>query len=177
MALFLVLGLVLASCGSGDSDADGLTAPVETSGPLVAYTQTPLHTPSVGQPIAYPFFPPNQGNHWPAWAQCGLYDVEINDEFLVHNLEHGHVIISYNLPDPADVERMRSLAQDLRNLERYGVVRPYSKIEEGTVAMTAWGLSERVQGVDEAEIQAFYLANRANTYSQETSRRGSAISC
>ena len=103
--------------------------------------------------------------------------MEINDEFLVHNLEHGHVIISYNLPDPADVERMRSLAQDLRNLERYGVVRPYSKIEEGTVAMTAWGLSERVQGVDEAEIQAFYLANRANTYSQETSRRGSAISC
>ena len=61
MALFLVLGLVLASCGSGDSDADGLTAPVETSGPLVAYTQTPLHTPRVGQPIAYPFFPPNQG--------------------------------------------------------------------------------------------------------------------
>ena len=50
-----------------------------------------------GRTIVYSVYPPDSGDHWPRWAQCGIYEEEIDDEFIVHNQEHGQVIISHNL--------------------------------------------------------------------------------
>ena len=67
---------------------------------------------------------------------------------------------------------MQELAEELPDLDMWGIVRPYSKIPEGTVAMTAWGVRDMVQGVDEVRIREFYEANFRNRNSPETARVG-----
>ena len=173
----IILSFALSSFPAGLSSQTTLdsTARVDYVGAPVEDTGVPFHR-SVGQQVMYSDTPPNTGNHWISWAQCGIYDEEINDEYIVHNMEHGHLIISYNL-DTVDADRLVALAEDLPDLNRYAIVRPYSKIDSGTVAMTAWGVSEHVQGVDEEKIKAFYDTNYRNEYSPETSQLGRAIPC
>ena len=180
VAFLVILSFALTSVpggGSRTSNQSGVAEPTNPTGPALAYSEQAVHV-QLGQPIAYPSFPPTIGNHWPIWARCGFYKGTMNDEHVVHNMEHGHVVISYNLPDPVQFDDMKSLAGDLRQLDSYGVVRSYPRIPEGTVAMTAWGVGpELVDGVNEERIRAFYDEHRANTYSEETDRRGSSISC
>ncbi len=40
--------------------------------------------------------PPTSGDHYPRWAPAGFYEEVIPDGYLVHNMEHGYVIIYYN---------------------------------------------------------------------------------
>ncbi|OGE32521.1 hypothetical protein A3C59_01470 [Candidatus Daviesbacteria bacterium RIFCSPHIGHO2_02_FULL_36_13] len=46
--------------------------------------------------IEYNSNPPTSGTHFPVWAKKGVYDRVISDGHLVHSLEHGYVVISYN---------------------------------------------------------------------------------
>lgn len=52
------------------------------------------HVPT-GQRVQYKTEPPNSGPHYAQWAPPGFYDRQLPDELLVHNLEHGHIIIHY----------------------------------------------------------------------------------
>lgn len=40
--------------------------------------------------------PPTSGPHDAQWTKAGIYDKPQGDGYLVHSLEHGYVIISYN---------------------------------------------------------------------------------
>lgn len=46
--------------------------------------------------VTYNSDPPTSGPHFPVWAKRGLYDRVISDGHLVHSLEHGYVVASYN---------------------------------------------------------------------------------
>ncbi|HVR61035.1 MAG TPA: DUF3105 domain-containing protein [Polyangia bacterium] len=46
-------------------------------------------------PTTYLTNPPSSGNHYPIWANYGVYDKPVPWGFLVHQLEHGAVVISY----------------------------------------------------------------------------------
>lgn len=46
--------------------------------------------------ITYNSNPPTSGKHFPVWAKKGVYDRIISDGHLIHSLEHGYVVISYN---------------------------------------------------------------------------------
>ena len=45
--------------------------------------------------------PPTSGNHFAIWAKRGAYPYLISDGHLLHSLEHGYVLISYNCGDKA----------------------------------------------------------------------------
>ena len=149
-ALSSFVGTGGSSAGAG---ASGLVEGVGTSVPIMASDHIP-----VDQTVSYSTTPPTSGPHWPPGeqARCGIYDEEMPDEQIVHNLEHGNVVISYNLPDPEEADNLIEVAKDLPGLSRWGIVRPYSKIEPGTVAMTAWGIIDGFQGVDEARMRIFF---------------------
>ena len=129
------------------------------------------HIP-VGETANHSTTPPTSGPHWPATAQCGIYDEGLPDELIVHNMEHGHVVISYNLPDPDELSKLRRVVKGLPGQDIWVVARPYSKIKPGTVALTAWGVIDQFDGVDTERIRRFYDAYHRNTLSAETRARG-----
>jgi hypothetical protein len=51
---------------------------------------------ALGTKIDYNSNPPTSGPHFEVWTQAGVYDTPKEDRNLVHSLEHGYVIISYN---------------------------------------------------------------------------------
>ena len=53
------------------------------------------HVP-IGTVVEYNSNPPTSGNHYEEWVRAGIYDRPQDDRHLVHSLEHGYVIISYN---------------------------------------------------------------------------------
>jgi hypothetical protein len=59
------------------------------------------HTSSLGQRINYDTNPPTSGRHYQEPAPDGAYGEAPQDEQLVHNLEHGRVIVWFkpNLPE------------------------------------------------------------------------------
>ena len=114
----------------------------------------------------YSTTPPTSGPHWnqasspAAPARCDIYDEEIRDERIVHNMEHGHVVISHNLQDPDQVAQLEQVSNDLEFKSNWLLVRPYSKIDSDEVAITSWGWIQKFQGVDAEGIKAFYDAHR-----------------
>ncbi len=53
------------------------------------------HVP-IGTEVKYNSNPPSSGPHYEVWIKAGFYDAPRDDRNLVHSLEHGYVIISYN---------------------------------------------------------------------------------
>ena len=110
-----------------------------------------------GITVEYASFPPTSGNHWPpnALVSCGFYEDGLPDERAVHHMEHSNIIISYNLTDPAQVDRLRQTVGDIGLLNIWGVTRFYDKIPEGQVTLTAWGVLDVLEGIDEDRIRTF----------------------
>lgn len=53
--------------------------------------------------VKYSSNPPTSGPHFALWAKRGVYDRILSDGYLLHSLEHGYIVISYNcekLPKP-----------------------------------------------------------------------------
>ena len=75
------------------------TPPAQPSrqGPQETGSSVPIegtaHIP-VGETASYRSVPPASGFHWPIWAPCGIYDEELPNELIVHNLEHANVVLS-----------------------------------------------------------------------------------
>lgn len=40
--------------------------------------------------------PPTSGDHFADWVRSGIYETPKDDGYLIHSLEHGYVIMSYN---------------------------------------------------------------------------------
>ena len=131
-----------------------------------------------GTPIDYVTGPPPVwGDHWSSPTRCGFYEQAVPDEIVLHNLEHGNVVMSYNLTDSSDVARLKEVHSSLGGSDDWLVTRPYDLIPEGEVAMTAWGILDQFTGVDEEGIKRFYKAYQGNRFSAETERIGRGIPC
>ena len=83
------------------------------------------------------------------------------DEQVVHNLEHGHVVISYDCRKLADCAgtqaQLRQLLARYRNWKITAVPRQNA---DAAIALTAWGWLEKLDSYDEARITAFINAWR-----------------
>ena len=110
-----------------------------------------------GTIVAYNSVPATSGDHYFSPQPCGFYQGEVPDERVVHNLEHSNIVISYNLPNPADVDALENVYNDLGGWkDHYTVVRSYSRIAPGQVALSAWGVLDIMDGVDQNRIERFY---------------------
>lgn len=114
-----------------------------------------------GQPITYKNYPPSSGTHYASTAEYGFSEKEIPEGKLVHDLEHGAIVLYYepNLP----IEGLASLRDAATRLptEKHGevkiVITPYSKLQT-PLAIAAWGRIETSQQFDYEELLAFYNA-------------------
>lgn len=139
----------------------GLSGEVDAVAPggTVPTMETRSH---VDGAVQYTTNPPTSGDHDASPATWGIYDSRPPvDERLVHNLEHGGVIFSY---DPAKVdqetiEKLKLLVGDLRSPNRMCLIltpRPQGIQDGKAIALTSWGALATLDTFDEGAIRAFW---------------------
>ena len=104
------------------------------------------------------------GNSLPAPAPWGIYDEEMQDEILLHNLEHGGVRIHYNCPEGCP-ELVKQLADSAR-LGRKVILSPYSNMDT-LIALAAWNYLDAFDEYDEQRIREFIAAHESSTNAPE----------
>ncbi len=104
--------------------------------------------------------PPTSGPHAPAPAPWGSYDRPIPKETLVHNLEHGGILILYNCPGgcPGDVEQLKQFAERYLNEGRKLILAPYPGMDH-KFALVAWTYLDGFDELDPNRIFRFMEAN------------------
>jgi hypothetical protein len=105
------------------------------------------------QPDNWNSNPPTSGDHLGSPLPPGVYTSEQDMRAMVHNLEHGYVVIVYRgIPDD-QVTRLRQFV-DARNGSKL-VLSPWSGLEDNGVALVAWRNLELLQRVNMDVVQAF----------------------
>lgn len=89
----------------------------------------------VEETVDYDNNPPHSGKHSPVALAWGIYDEPQKDEQTVHNLEHGHLVVSYK--GLSDEERSQ-LLDHVRMNSYHLVVHPRPKNPKDGVYYTAW---------------------------------------
>ncbi len=112
-----------------------------------------------GQTHRYPSPFPTTGPHAPAPTLPGVYTRPQPPTGLVHAVEHGNIVIYYDAPGGAAMERLRAWA-DLYDGQWSGlVVTPSSGLGKAVV-LTAWTKRLRLDAFDPAAAAAFIDAYR-----------------
>lgn len=117
---------------------------------------------AAGTRVTYKSTPPTSGPHYARWAAPSVYEEgEVQPELLVHNLEHGNVIIYFDRSALAQGE-----VEELINLQKKfigqwdGVLLVGQKNKETPVILTAWRVMLPLKGYDRERISQFLNAYR-----------------
>jgi Protein of unknown function (DUF3105) len=133
LGVILIAGvLALVAFGGDDSGSAAISSDVckEKSFPGLE----PKHLGSVDANVSYNSFPPSSGPHYQQPAPWGIYEDPIAQTILVHNLEHGGIVIQYGDVGQETVREIQSFYQgDPNGL----VVAPYPRLGK-KIALTAW---------------------------------------
>lgn len=175
-AALLGLGAVAAVAGAqpGSTPAAGTPTAGGSSFDPNAAVATPVARPGPGREVAvlnadhvlpdephapYNSVPPTSGQHWPIWAEWGVYDEPIPDEVQVHNLEHGGVVLQYRCSCPEAVAILERFADARTGYPVLVIAAPYPGME-AEVAFTAWGRIQELAGdeVTPETVRAFVEA-------------------
>lgn len=101
--------------------------------------------------------PATSGPHYPIWWQeWGVVDQELPDELLVHNLEHGGIVMRYDCPSgcPALIDQLAEVTGRYKKV----ILAPYSGLG-ARIALTAWTYLDRFDEFDEERIVRFIEAH------------------
>ncbi|KKT81310.1 MAG: hypothetical protein A3B99_03965 [Candidatus Yanofskybacteria bacterium RIFCSPHIGHO2_02_FULL_44_12b] len=106
---------------------------------------------------AYNSDPPTGGWHYDQPVQSGIYDKEFPDEQLIHNLEHGHVWISYRADlDQESIEKLADIAKDFGSK----IVMTLRSKNDTKIALASWEYLLKMDTVDEAATNEFIKDHR-----------------
>jgi Protein of unknown function (DUF3105) len=151
--LLLVAGLIvgLAAAPALSQDGPGRTMP----------DRGQQHIPP-GTGIPYQEYPPTSGSHWPVVAGWGVYTEPIPDEVLVHNLEHGGIVLVYNCATPCP-DVVRQLPEIFESLpkSKFGhvkvVIAPNPRIKT-RFALLAWTRLDEFDRLERERVLRFVQA-------------------
>jgi hypothetical protein len=112
---------------------------------------------------AYNSDPPAGGWHYDTPALPNVYDQPLADEQVVHNLEHGYIVISYDCSkltncDPVKSE-LRKVFTD-NNGWKIVVAPRQNRDPNDAIGLTAWGRVLQLPSFDRRQIDAFIAAYR-----------------
>jgi hypothetical protein len=164
LARYLVLAAMLAIVGLGLASMYMLPGVHLAEGSRAA---RPCHelpgraVPSLGayhlsylgeRHVAYNSSPPTSGPHMPWIISGGVYREPIPDEYQVHLLEHGKVLVQY--PTDLSAGARASFEHFARRYSDVVVTAPDPDVRSG-VALTAWQRIELLPEYDADRIQRF----------------------
>lgn len=108
--------------------------------------------------------PPTSGSHDPVWTKPGIYDSQQGDGHLVHSLEHGYVVISYNCDKLSSGQSCDTLKKQLADFAKGNrlwklIVVPRSSLDV-PIALTAWTRLYKLQAFEKQKMSNFIDAFR-----------------
>jgi Protein of unknown function (DUF3105) len=111
------------------------------------------HIAANEQPDNWNSNPPTSGDHLATPLPPGIYSNEQDMRALVHNQEHGYVVILYKGIPKDDLDQLETFVEDRDGSKL--VLAPWSGLESNGVALTAWQNLETMQRVNMDVVQAF----------------------
>lgn len=105
------------------------------------------------QPDNWNSNPPTSGDHLATPLPPGVYDSDQDMRALVHNLEHGYVVILYKGIPKDGLDQLETFVEDRDGSKL--VLAPWSGLESNGVALAAWQNLETMQRVNMDVVQAF----------------------
>ena len=152
----VVIAVVLATFLGGGSSGSALAAAgcVQQAFP----SQGRNHVTKLPKGFTYNSFPPTSGPHYPVPAVWNIYEEPVRQIYLIHNLEHGGIVVQYgDKVPPATVDEIRSWYV---NGDKTGiVVAPLPGLGD-KVALTAWTHLATCPGFNEKAFDAFVGLHR-----------------
>lgn len=112
-----------------------------------------------GERWAYRTDPPTSGPHSPDAVDPGFYTTPQPPERLVHSLEHGHIVIYYDDPEPEALRTLQTWAR-MFNGPWDGVVVVPRPGQGRAIILTAWTRRLRLEAFDADAAAAFIDAFR-----------------
>ena len=109
--------------------------------------------------VSYNSNPPTSGNHSAQTAPWGISTPPLPDISLVHNLEHGGIVIHYRPDlDASQQQQLTELVRDLQGRDRKVVLAPRAE-NDAPITATAWGRVLKQNTLDAAALRAFFDTN------------------
>ncbi len=146
------LAVIVIVVGGGFWLLRGLNKPVEAPGEFFE-AQSREHIPPGASHPEYNSNPPTGGWHYDQPAQTGIYDKELPDEQLIHNLEHSHIWISYR-PDNLAPDQIEQLVAIAKSYGSRFIMTPRVK-NDSPIVVAAWQRLLKLDSVDEKRIRTF----------------------
>jgi hypothetical protein len=127
-------------------------APDEIGGHTIEHFSTAGANQHTDGTVDYSMTPPVSGEHAGSPAPCGIHATQIQNELMVHTLEHGAIGLLY---DPTlDLEQIRTLEGIAGSFDDHTFSAPYEGMET-PISVVAWAQNMRLDSVDEAAINEF----------------------
>ncbi len=100
--------------------------------------------------------PPTSGPHYEQPAEWGVYEKELPDEQLVHNLEHGGIWISYTNISPVIKTELETLAKKYSG----SIILTSREKNPAPIILASWGRLEELQDYNKEIIIKFINNNK-----------------
>lgn len=163
--------LIAVAAGHAGASAPLGAAPACTAEVKEHADEGNLHVPLCSQ-LQFGSNPPASGNHYapPYWAAYRTYAAPVPAGFLVHDLEHGAVVIGYNCPEGCAEEVARAqawingLGQDpiCPGSPHKIILAPNPQLDVRWAA-AAWAWTWKASCPDTASLGAFFRAHYGKT--------------
>lgn len=103
--------------------------------------------------------PPTSGPHYgDGVAGAGIHDEPVEDGLVVHSLEHGAVVLSYDSEklNQDDITKLKSIFNDKFRGKKIMVPRKNMSVP---IIMTSWGRILKLESIDEEKMVGFMVSN------------------
>jgi hypothetical protein len=156
VVIALAAGLGIALGGGGDGGGDVVAGGCTTES---FPEQGREHAEELPDGYEYNSFPATSGTHNPVPAIYNVYTEPVDQMLLIHNLEHGAIVVQYGDQVPqAEVDAIVAWYSDDPN----GIiVAPQPELAD-TIAVTAWTNLMTCPGFSEEAFDEFTEAHRFN---------------
>jgi hypothetical protein len=148
----------VATCISGMDDRLHL---VET---IPICTSEQLASGNISKPLCYNSNPPTSGPHSGTPMPFKVLDNPAPKENLIHNMEHGGVVVWYNTDDAGVIKQLADTVNSELDRRRLVVMSKYTEMEPNTIAVTSWTRLDKFPVSD-------FNTKRVRDFIEENSKR------